>query len=101
MRRWAQRGLALCLCVDAVGSYVWGNDVAGAVSVSVSRFDFVLDSQMTSCVTSQAVLGVYLRMWAGGRVGGGAGTTRRCGLSWTSAGERRCRGGVLRAMHKM
>jgi hypothetical protein len=59
MRRWAQRGLALCLCVDAVGSYVWGNDVAGTVSVSVSRFDFVLDSQMTSCVTSQAVLGVY------------------------------------------
>jgi uncharacterized membrane protein YhaH (DUF805 family) len=59
MRRWAQRGLALCLCVDAVGSYVWGNDVAGTVSVSVSRFEFVLDSQMTSCVTSQAVLGVY------------------------------------------
>jgi hypothetical protein len=39
---------------------VWGNDVAGTVSVSVSRFEFVLDSQMTSCVTSQAVLGVYI-----------------------------------------
>jgi hypothetical protein len=59
MRRLAQCGLALCLCVDAVGSYVWGNDVAGTVSVSVSRFEFVLDNQMTSCVTSQAVLGVY------------------------------------------
>jgi hypothetical protein len=59
MRRCAQHGLALCLCVDAVGSYIWGNDFAGMVSVSVSSFDFVLNSQMTSCITSQAVLGVY------------------------------------------
>ncbi len=36
LRRCAQRGLALCLFGDAVGSYVWGNDVAGLVSLSVS-----------------------------------------------------------------
>jgi hypothetical protein len=60
LRRCAQRLLVMCLCTEAVGSYVWGNDIAGTVSLSVSKFEFVLDNQITSCITSQAVLAVYL-----------------------------------------
>jgi hypothetical protein len=58
-RRAAQSLLALCLCADAVGSYVWGNEMAGLVSVSVSGFEFLLDNQITSCITSQAVLALH------------------------------------------
>jgi hypothetical protein len=58
-RRCAQCLLALCLCVDAVGSYIWGNDLAGVASLSVSNFKFQLDNQITSCITSQAVLALH------------------------------------------
>lgn len=59
LRRCAQSLLALCLCVDAVGSYVWGNEMAGLATFSISRFEFLLDNQITSCITSQAVLALH------------------------------------------
>jgi hypothetical protein len=65
-RRFVQSLLALCLCADAVGSYVWGNEMAGLVSFSVSGFEFLLDNQITSCITSQAVLALHF-MFVGWR----------------------------------
>lgn len=58
-RRSAQFLLALCVSVDAVGSYVWGNDTASAVSLDVSGFLFQLGNLITSCITSQVVLALH------------------------------------------
>lgn len=59
LRRCVQCLLAMCLCVDAVGSCIWGNDMAGVVSLSVTRFEFQLGNMITSCITSQAVLAMH------------------------------------------
>jgi hypothetical protein len=79
LRRCAQCLLALCLCIDAAGSYVWGNEMAGLVSLSVSRFEFVLDNQITSCITSQAVLALHFAF---------VGWRSRHGRSWYYASLR-------------
>lgn len=59
LRRCAQCILALCLCIDAAGSCIWGNEMAGAVSLSVTTFQFQLGNLITSCITSQAVLALH------------------------------------------
>jgi hypothetical protein len=58
-RRCAQCLLALCLCTDAVGSYIWGNEMAAVLSLSVTKFEFQLGNLITSCITSQAVLALH------------------------------------------
>lgn len=44
---------------DAVGSYIWGNMMASQVSVRFGSFKFVLDNQITSCITSQVVIALH------------------------------------------
>jgi hypothetical protein len=61
MRRLAQCLLALYLIADATMAYVWGNQIVfrDRVSVSVGSFQLVLDSQVTSCIQSQAVIALH------------------------------------------
>jgi hypothetical protein len=61
MRRLAQCLLALCLIVDATAAYVWGNQIVfrDRVSVSVGSFKLFLDSQITSCILSQAIIALH------------------------------------------
>jgi hypothetical protein len=61
MRRLAQSFLALCLIADATGACVWGNQIVfrNRVSVSVGSFQLFLDSQVTSCIMSQAVMALH------------------------------------------
>lgn len=65
-RRCTQFLLALCLCVDTVGSYIWGNEMASLVSLNVSTFEFQFDNLITSCLTSQAALALHF-LYAGWR----------------------------------
>lgn len=58
MRRFAYFLLAICLFVDATGSYIWGN-LAGQVYISVANFNIFFDNQLTSCVTSQAIIAIH------------------------------------------
>lgn len=60
LRRCAHIRLALCLVVDVIGSYVWGNGMAGQMSISLGPLKFLLDTQITSCITSQAVIALHL-----------------------------------------
>ena len=61
MRRLAQFLLALCLIADATAAYVWGNQIVfrNRASVSVGSFQLFLDSQITSCILSQAVIALH------------------------------------------
>ena len=61
MRRLAQCLLALCLITDATAAYVWGNQIVfrDRVSVSVGSFKLFLDSQVTSCILSQAIIALH------------------------------------------
>ena len=61
MRRLAQCLLALCLIADATAAYVWGNQIVfrDRASVSVGSFQLFLDSQITSCIQSQAVMALH------------------------------------------
>jgi hypothetical protein len=61
MRRLAQCLLALCLIADATAAYVWGNQIVfrNRASVSVGSFQLFLDSQITSCILSQAVIALH------------------------------------------
>jgi hypothetical protein len=61
MRRLAQCLLALCLIADATAAYVWGNQIVfrDKASVSVGSFQLFLDSQVTSCILSQAVIALH------------------------------------------
>jgi hypothetical protein len=59
LRRCAHSVLAACLAIEAVGSYIWGNELAGQVSLSLGALEFVLDNQMTSCITSQAIIALH------------------------------------------
>jgi hypothetical protein len=59
-RRCAYGLLAMALLLDAIGSVVWGNPLASDASLSVTRnFTIFLDSQLTSCIASQAVLALH------------------------------------------
>jgi hypothetical protein len=51
--------LALCLCVDAVISYISGNVMASQLSVSVGFYDLFLDNQITSNITSQVIISLH------------------------------------------
>jgi hypothetical protein len=51
--------LALCLFVDVIGSYVWGNTHFSEVSVSLGFFEVFLDNQITSSITSQAIMALH------------------------------------------
>jgi hypothetical protein len=61
MRRLAQCLLALCLIADTTAAYVWGNQIVfrNRASVSVGSFQLFLDSQVTSCILSQAVIALH------------------------------------------
>ena len=58
-RRCAYSFLVLCLLSDAIGSYIWGNTMATQLSVSVGTFDLFFDNVITSCITSQVIIGVH------------------------------------------
>lgn len=66
LRRSAQFLLAMCLCVDTFSSYVWGNYMASLVSLGVSTFEVQMDSVITSCITSQAMIALHF-MYVGWR----------------------------------
>jgi hypothetical protein len=60
LRRCAYGVLALVLFLDAIGSVVWGNPLAGDASFSVTEsFGILLDNQLTSSIASQAVLALH------------------------------------------
>jgi hypothetical protein len=60
IRRRAHGVLSLCLIVDAVGSYIWGNAMASQISaVSVISVNFLVDTQISSCITSQVVIALH------------------------------------------
>jgi hypothetical protein len=58
LRRCSYFLLVLCLLVDTIGSYIWGN-VASQVEVSVGDVNLLLDNQITSCVTTQTVIALH------------------------------------------
>jgi hypothetical protein len=60
LRRCAYGVLALVLLLDAVGSVVWGNPLAGDVSFSVTEnVSVLLDNQLTSSIASQVVIALH------------------------------------------
>jgi hypothetical protein len=60
LRRCAYGVLALVLLLDAIGSVVWGNPLAGDASFSVTQsFSILLDNQLTSSIASQVVLALH------------------------------------------
>jgi hypothetical protein len=60
LRRCAYGVLALVLLLDAIGSVVWGNPLAGDASFSVTEnFSVLLDNQLTSSIASQVVLALH------------------------------------------
>jgi hypothetical protein len=58
-RRCAYCFLAIWLLVDATGSYIWGNTLSGQVAVSLGVFEVFLENQLTSSITSQAIIAVH------------------------------------------
>jgi hypothetical protein len=59
LRRCAYGLLALVLLLDAIGSVMWGNLLAGDISVSVSNVSITLDNQITSCKMSQVMIALH------------------------------------------
>jgi hypothetical protein len=59
LRRFCYGLLALCCLVDAIGSMIWGNALAVGVDLALGSFNFVLDTQLTSCIFSQVILSLY------------------------------------------
>jgi hypothetical protein len=61
MRRLSKCLLALCLIADTTAAHVWGNQILyrDRASVSVGSFQLFLDSQITSCILSQAVIALH------------------------------------------
>lgn len=51
---------ALCAAFDVIGSLIWGNSLTHGVDLVVGSFYFVLDNQLTSCITSQLTISIYL-----------------------------------------
>jgi hypothetical protein len=58
-RRYAYGNLTLCLLLDAIGSYLWGNMMASRVFFDVGSFTIFLGNQITSCVTSQVLMALH------------------------------------------
>jgi hypothetical protein len=59
LRRCGYGLLALVLVLDGIGSVVWGNPFAGYVSISMANLELFLNNQLTSCITSQAVMALH------------------------------------------
>ncbi len=59
-RRFAYFALTACLFVDAISSFISGNVIETGVSLSFGDFNFLLDNQIASCITSQAVIALHL-----------------------------------------
>ena len=59
MRRIAYGVLVICLAVDAVASFIWGNTMADQTSVIVGSFNLLLDNQITSTIISQTVISLH------------------------------------------
>jgi hypothetical protein len=64
LRRCAHSMFALCLVVDSISSYIWGNELAGQVSFSLGALEFVIDNQITSCITSQTIIALHFMISA-------------------------------------
>jgi hypothetical protein len=59
-RRFAYFALTTCLLVDAISSFISGNVIQTGVSLSIGDFNFLLDNQIASCITSQAIIALHL-----------------------------------------
>jgi hypothetical protein len=60
LRRLAYFLFSICFVLDAIGSYIWGNTLfARRVALTVGSFKFILDNQITSCITSQFVIALH------------------------------------------
>jgi hypothetical protein len=59
-RRCSYFVLALCLLVDMVSSFIWGNMSNHNKAVSVGGFLLFLDNQITSSIASQVVIAIHL-----------------------------------------
>ena len=60
LRRCSYAFFCIFSLLDAFGSYAWGNTLATRVRVSVGSFKFVLDNQITSCISSQVLISLQL-----------------------------------------
>ena len=60
LRRCSYVFFAMCSMSDAIASYVWGNALATEDQISVGTFQFVLGTQITSCISSQVVISLQL-----------------------------------------
>lgn len=60
LRRCSYFFFALCSILDAIASYIWGNALASEDRISVGTFNFVLDTQITSCISSQVLISLQL-----------------------------------------
>jgi hypothetical protein len=59
MRRCAYCLLAIFSASDAIGSIVVGNALATGVNLSLNSFKFALDTQISSCIMSQALMAFH------------------------------------------
>jgi hypothetical protein len=59
LRRCAYGLLALVLLLDAIGSVVWGDPLASNLQISFANVVVILDSQLTSCISSQVVIALH------------------------------------------
>ena len=59
MKRFAYFLFVACFVLDAIGSYTWGNTLASRADLSFVSLKFVLDNQITSCITSQVVIALH------------------------------------------
>ena len=60
LRRFAYFISISCIVLDGLGSYVWGNAISSNSSLSIGPFKFVLDNQITSCITSQVFIAFHM-----------------------------------------
>jgi hypothetical protein len=60
LRRCSYAFFCIFSVLDAVGSYIWGNTLAARVNVSVGSFKFILDTQISSCISSQVLISLQL-----------------------------------------
>jgi hypothetical protein len=59
LRRCAYGFFAFVLLLDAIGSLVWGNPLASNASIFIANINVLLNNQITSCITSQAVIALH------------------------------------------
>jgi hypothetical protein len=59
LKRFAYFLFVACFALDAIGSYTWGNTLASRANLSFVSLKFVLDNQITSCITSQVVIALH------------------------------------------